>query len=509
MTSSRVPFFAESEKVHAFLRGCGWIALGLYLSIGAIWTALNLRHFPHYGDTGEYLRLSQDLAVDEYRGILYPALLALTAEIFDAADLPESPRWKWEKAGLPCAVPSGFVAVQILQILVAVSCFAYFITTVVHRERRPTRGQVRARYVRSGLLVAVLAVDPLISHYNLSLMTDGLGLALSVLFCAAFADLVRRNRAPWAAGFVLFLAFVSLAGLRVEKKWIMLGTILTVSVLLSFGCRRNLLECPPNLLRRFAVALALGGAGLVGVNAVHNMTYAESTRWPPGETIAHLRLIFPHLTEVYDQLPEHARALISREDAKYYDGHLNNARKLIDRITADDVELRHELTRELAEVVVGLKWPIIGLDIARDTAENLAATFSFAGRLAIWKASPEVFKRWFYSDGTRWIYQRFIFHVPRWSHLHLYFSGALLACATGVALSALYRSLRRGAWQLRSESVAAWGPAVIFCLLNALAFAATQDLVQIRYALISHALVLCLVYNALIRWLLPPVDPAR
>lgn len=491
------------------MRAVVWIVLGLYLGIGAVWTVLNLGEFPHYGDTLGYLHLAKELKVDAYRGIVYPALLALAGKGCAGADLPERLRWEHDNADLPCAVPPGFVCVQIFQIFVGIFCLAYFVDVMFgRRERLSPDGGPRIGRLRWGLL-AVLFFDPLISHYNLALMTDGLGLALSLLFCAALTDFLRKRTAPWMAGALLFIAFVLVAGLRVEKKWIMLGTIVAAPVLWAFCQRRTRVKRAANLLPRAALALGLGCVGLLAVNAGHRIFYKESERWPARETIVHLRFIFPHLTAVYDELPERTRALISPEDAKYYDSHLNNARRLINRITAGDGALRHELTKDLANVVVSSRGYVIALDIARDTVENIAATFSFCVRLVTWRANGEAYRRLFYSDGTVWIYERFVLHHPRWSHLYLYVSGLLLVLATGIALLMLYRRLRGGPWRKELEGVAEWLPAAVFCILNAFAFAATQDLVQIRYALISHALFLCMIHSALIRWLLSPAGPAR
>ena len=45
------------------------------LALGLAWIAANASLVPAYGDTSEYLELARTLQVDEYRTILYPAVL--------------------------------------------------------------------------------------------------------------------------------------------------------------------------------------------------------------------------------------------------------------------------------------------------------------------------------------------------------------------------------------------------------------------------------------------------
>ena len=137
-------------------------------------------------------------------------------------------------------------------------------------------------------------------------------------------------------------------------------------------------------------------------------------KWSATESAIHFRLLFPHLSGVYDDLPQSARSLLSREDARRYDSHLNNAKRVIDRVTEEDPELRRELSRDLLLTVLPRRWIQITIDLLRDTFENFFATPSYYFRIA---ASHLMDRRdfhdWFPSDAAVWASTRLTFHHPR------------------------------------------------------------------------------------------------
>jgi hypothetical protein len=72
-----------------------------------------------------------------------------------------------------------------------------------------------------------------------------------------------------------------------------------------------------------------------------------------------------------------------------------------------------------------------------------------------------------------------------------------------VAAMAAARIARRGAHPDEGvqEELAAWIPVAVFVGVNALAFAAVQDLVHLRYTVLAHAVFLVLVYRGALTWI--------
>src|SRR5437867_4584802 len=98
------------------------VLIGLQLLLGITWAAQNLGHVPGYGDTTEYLELARSLKVDPYRGIAYPALLALANAVSPGSGLLE-----WRGGPAPAIV----LLIQLVQILVCLASLVYFTRVVV------------------------------------------------------------------------------------------------------------------------------------------------------------------------------------------------------------------------------------------------------------------------------------------------------------------------------------------------------------------------------------------
>jgi hypothetical protein len=85
-------------------------------------------------------------------------------------------------------------------------------------------------------------------------------------------------------------------------------------------------------------------------------------------------------------------------------------------------------------------------------------------------------------------------HHPRLSRVYLCAAAAFLVICSAYALRRLRSGVRFTVGESGVESLVHGAPIAAFALLNGLAFALTQDLVHIRYALFAHVAILTLVY---------------
>lgn len=477
------------------LLGIGTALVALYLGVGLTWTIVNLGELPHYGDTNAFLWRAKALVVDEYRGFAYPALLAAADRWCMGSEMPRHLRWEDREANpdRPCVAPAGLISIQVFQVLVGALCLAYFLHVAF--------GERRSRLLRGGLVLlwALLLFDPLLNHFNLALMTDGLACSFSLAFCAALVDLARRRTSPWLAGAVLVVSYVATAGLRIEKKWVLLGTLLAVVAIWTVLGRQQG-EGGERLRFPRAAVLALGGLGFAVTSAISAATFKPSVRWSTAEMLVHHRVIFPHLRYIYDELPEQTKALVRPGAAKSYGRSLRRYQRVIRQATKAKPELEDRLRRDLARAVLRLRWQVIVGGVARDLVENTFATASYYVRLVTWNlVGEESFRKVFGPDGTTWIHERLTMHHPRTSRAYLWLSSGVLAFAAALSVPRIRHFVRRRAWRGDTGAVVRWAPAVAFCLLNAAVFAVVQDLVQIRYTLFSHAVFLSLVYSGLVQ----------
>jgi hypothetical protein len=477
--------------------------LALYLLVGAVWTASNLATVPPYGDTQNYLLHMRDLEVDAYRGFAYPLLLAGTAKITGSRDRVVEFKWNnaIAKTSGPPPTPAGLTAVEIFQLVASFCAIAYFMLVVVSPASRPLSTR---KFV---LLLALLFFDPLVAHFNLSVMTDGLALAASLAFVAALTDAVVNQRHPRLGLVVLATSSFLLVGLRPEKRYVVLATVLTAAIVCHFWAR-------PQMRRASWLACGVALAAIVASLGVQSYFEKPSRRPSVWTTIVHQRIAYPHLGELYPLLPEQWKSRLTGEMVSRYDSHVNRARTVVNQMVAGDDELRDLFTQDLARLALRHKGLAITLDIGKDSLENFLATASFYGRLAFRRLAGEgEFEARFQADGSHWTYTRLAAHSPLLSCLYVGLAAANLVAIVALIIASRQRfSIRRGerasvvatpnaaVWQ---ATLSRWLPVIAFSAFNGIAFAATADLVHIRYVLIAHVAFLTAIYSHAIDLILP------
>jgi hypothetical protein len=228
--------------------------------------------------------------------------------------------------------------------------------------------------------------------------------------------------------------------------------------------------------------------------------YADHGRWPLRTMIVHQRLVFPHLQEIYPHLSPETRERFRPRQVQRYDQGTLRARRVFSNVVGDDAELRDRLTEEMGRVALAQRGGTIALDVVKDALENLFATASFYARLLVWWREGDMrYEPLLLRDGARFTYQRMMLHWPRLSFLYVGLALALGVLALPLALlraPEVCRSMRR-----RGFTFSAWTPLFFSCLLNAFVFAATADLVEIRYTVTAHVAGLVLLYAGAFHWL--------
>ncbi len=474
-----------------------FIVLGaaiLHIGLAATWTVVNLGDIPHYGDTMEYMAIANGrLERDAYRGVLYPALLRGLDALDGPARFVAPAAWERDRR-VACRAASVLTALQLGQILVCAVALVFFVRATGSRPsvRRvlPVRQEL--------LLVALLLFDPLVAHFNSSVMTDSLALSASLFFLAGLIHLAQVRPRDLAMGSVVLASFLVAANLRPEKQVVLIATLFLTS-LTWFAYRHSQHALPDRRAwRRAGALLVCLGVAAVGIQQMNAAEAAKTFRWDVSTTILHQRVIWPHLTEVYDELPATVQERIPPGLARVYDERIHNTWGVFNgTLRADEVE-RRRLTRAIVPVVLAETWPELLLDTASDTVENVFATVSYYARLAKWMGRGEPtdsFERSF--EATPFTYYTLSWHHPRLSRVYAASGAAITLGALGLALGWVLRRGRLPAVPWR------WTVAVpvgLFLWMNAGAFAVSANLVHIRYATAAHVVGLLLVYRGAIAW---------
>lgn len=453
-----------------------------HLGVCIAFAAGQLGSVPNYADTRDYLAAGSSGDVPAVRGFLYPALLAAAAGASRPGEVSPA---AWDLHERLARLP-GVRVLQLVQVLACAACLAWFLHVSVDWS---FLGRRRRRALAA--VTALVALDPVVLHYGFALMTDSLALSASLVFCGALASLSLRRGPPLLAACLLVLGQAVAGGLRPEKNAVALATAALTALGLALWQRRH--RAPRGLAVRGLVALGLSTLTFLPIEA------ARQARTRPAElpltaAILHQRVVYPHLAQIRAALPEGEKQLISKRAARRHDRKIRLARSVLEE-AAPDPAARARLVRELARTTLRERWLPLLLDVAKDATENTLATASFYARLAAARLiPPRVLPA--SRDGADWTLSRMQGRVPWLAGLGLA-SGAALFFATGAASVAGARAAprERVCWALLP-----WLPAAAFTLVNAAAFALTQDLLLVRYALFGHAALLAALYTGALYW---------
>lgn len=455
------------------------------ICVGFIWTLINLGDLPGYGDSSEYVQIASTMKVDRYRGILYPAVLSLVRTWQEDPDTVQYYR-----------------DVQLIQLCVFLISLAYFLYVLVDTKFLNKSGGRVHVVVGLGLLFTLLCFDPLIAHFNLSIMPDGLALSGSLIFCAALTDLGVRRSHPVIVGIALLLGYLLAAGVRVEKNVVLAMTTVITGVTWFALARRQASPQARNLRQRAVVALLIVAAGFAIVVFTQRAFYEPAGRWPTWINIAHHRIIFPNLQRVYADLPAEVRKKIHPEDAKVYDYHLINTWAVMNNVTGNAPDKLEQLTRQLVVPVLKSRGLAIAGSIVSDAAENILAPFSYYARLTYWVcggAQESVYRG---GEATSWTYHILSKPHPKISAVFSATSVGVFVVAVILSIAYMRARVKEQGWSLTPQTIITIAPSAAFCAVNALAFAMTVSLVHIRYVMFAYTLFLILFYTMAARWLL-------
>jgi hypothetical protein len=333
-----------------------------------------------------------------------------------------------------------------------------------------------------------------------------LALSACLVFCAALADLSQRRVSPWLCCLLLFSAQLLAGGVRLEKNAVMLATACATALFFAWAGRRGWGRA--GVARRGLVGLALSAAAFVAVQA--GQSWAHPGGWSMGSALPRIvaqRIVYPHMEDIYDDLPARARERVDRSQAIRFDKGILNAIRVWADVTRGNSQIERELALDLAWTTVRERGALLALDVIKDTGENVFASLSFYVRVCAFEVlSRREWRARFSGGGGMGDLKALLESSPRLVGTQLVISAVLLVFAGGAALAGWRSSPRRSVSATHSGFSLAWLPVGVFWILNSAAFAFTQDLLLVRYALLSHVILLQVVGFGAVLWIVDTTE---
>lgn len=402
-TPSRVARFSRGALALLAAVTLVMVALSLWHTVGT----LGLRNA--WGDTGRYLRASQVFSMPTEREALYPIVLRLVKEV-----APKAYRF------------GGVQAMQVAAVMIGAAYLAWSFA-------RAAGWRLPAWAL--GAVAVVVACEPAINHFEMTILTDSFAGSLSMIAIAglvAFGYDTDDRRRKWH-GLACGAAFFLLGILRPEKAFMnaaFLAGLITIGVTLAWwNARRSnarMLEsepAPPHSVRafvhsciralepwpRWSLLAALILAFCIPVAIVGKLvTPRNKGKYPSMYDPRMLVLTRVHLQsfgDIYKQLDKRTRIMFSNHDAARIDRHRANLNLLIAARLREHPEFRGPIVEDIIRTTWDEIPEKVLTQFAFDAGSYLLPAAGFYAELALPRKDEKLAD---FSRHTRMMIQRHV-----------------------------------------------------------------------------------------------------
>lgn len=302
------------------------ILMSVQILTGMIWMFKNITAIPAFGDSGEYLNLSQTLELDEYRPVMYPLILRFVCSATPLLGIPYQ------------------TCMYILQTLVCFVSLYYGLSVIDHvlsgdpvfsgnRLRQgavvsqelnslSARNRGTHRCVRTFLALYLMTI-PMITFMNFCILTDSLAVSMLVVFLSSLIIMCSREQVSPGNYVLMALSLIVESLLRADRLYSCLLLAVIAFLVKILRMREEKRERRRAIAAMLCVCLSVV-AIVRGVSAVTQTPGLNGRVRTNLEFVLLDRIVWPNMTANYESFPQDIRDVITLEDAKTFDKHNNN-----------------------------------------------------------------------------------------------------------------------------------------------------------------------------------------
>ncbi len=308
------------------------ILMGVQIAYGFHWMITNITGVPTFGDTTEYLQLSESLALDEYRPILYPLFLRHIIRLCKY---------------LPFAYQS---VVYLIQSILCYFAIWYVLTYSIGKLFCHKKKYIYVSFM--AYISLYIMCIPMISFMNFSILTDSLANSFLLIALGAICRLFGEPKAQFKSYIVILISMLLEYLTRADRLYSCSLFLIIVFGVYLIKKRGNYVLWKTLVLVCVVFGVTIGGTKLVNHFTQHPGLYGRiQTNF---EFILLDRIVWPNMSDTYNDFPDEIRAVITPEEAAVFDNHNNNvmyqmAPSLESRVGAGKA---HEYYRVMAKIVL-------------------------------------------------------------------------------------------------------------------------------------------------------------
>ena len=292
------------EIFKRYWKVCLKIIMSLQIIIAVAFIIRNITYVPLYGDTVEYLEISQTMELDNYRPFIYPLLLRGCTELSNLIHINYT-----------------YIIYTIQNILSIIMCIV-IMSEILKNEDKKTK-------LLSGLYLWSM---PLNIHFNMSVRYDSIAVSFTILFLTLLIKYIRENN--WKNWIITSIIMYIASNIRSEKIYFFIFVMVVIIIW-------KIIEIIKNKEKTKKILIGLIGMLLI-VTTSTKITQmllqknSDSRAQPSFVMFLYERIVGGYLEQYYDKLPDNVKQSITLEDAKEASTIENNYKIVYQKLYEED-----------------------------------------------------------------------------------------------------------------------------------------------------------------------------
>lgn len=316
---------------------------------GIRWMCRNITAMPSFGDSTEYINLSQTLVLDEYRPILYPFLLRLLLTV------------------IPQRIPFQIILYGI-QTVVSFASIFYGIIVIDRVVLKTHLVSARRRVVQLFLTLYLMTI-PMLTFMNFTILTDSLATSMLIILITSLIRMIGDETAKVGNYLLMGCSLAAESLLRADRLY---SSLVLVAIVFLIKAIRD-----PKTRKRVAISgvcvCLCTGIFVKGVGRFTQTPGVYGRVKTNLEFVLLDRIVWPNMYANYWNFPQEIRYIITIEEAETFDQHNNNvmyqlAPLVISRVGEDKA-------REVFLTMAGVVFDKNTKKVLNDIGEDIAAMF--------------------------------------------------------------------------------------------------------------------------------------
>lgn len=277
------------------------------IAFGIIWMIRNLNCVLAFGDTIEYLALSQTLKPDEYRPILYPLILRGLTELESLTSIPINH------------------SLYIIQTSVSLASLLFFFTILfkVFELKRILHLKPCVRRILITIFSFYVLTTPPIVEFNFSILTDSLATSFLLMMLTLIISCAYLRHDRWYHFALIFLCSLVQALLRPERFYFCIVTLIFLAFwILRVKKRNGEFNKSKKMWYSISSFIAILLLLAVSVPTINAYTQTPGIQGRPKTSLtARLteRIVWGHFAECYNDFSEEVKSIFTYEQAQEID----------------------------------------------------------------------------------------------------------------------------------------------------------------------------------------------